>query len=158
MKEFALAKIDMSPEKIDRIIDSMSEKFPQFKPEDIRRVVLATHADEGINSQIFINDEYQVYKRIQKKKYHGCRVIWLSIKRLDREPMRDWRDLQEIKNLLVGPECEGIELYPAQSRLVDTANQYHLWVIDDKHFRWPFGFFHGLIDYATGWYYTQREK
>ena len=28
-----------------------------------------------------------------------------------------------IKNLIVGPEHEGFEIYPAESRLVDTANQ-----------------------------------
>ena len=26
-------------------------------------------------------------------------------------------------------EREGLELYPAEARLVDTANQYHLWVM-----------------------------
>jgi hypothetical protein len=37
--------------------------------------------------------------------------------------VHDWRDLQRIKNQLVGPECEAVELYPAESRKVDTANQ-----------------------------------
>lgn len=33
-----------------------------------------------------------------------------------------------------------VELYPAESRLVDTANQYHLYVVDSKAFRFGFGF------------------
>ena len=57
--------------------------------------------------------------------------VHLSIKRLDRKPIHDWRDLQRIKTELVGPECEGLELYPAESRLVDVANQFHLWVCTD---------------------------
>jgi hypothetical protein len=67
-------------------------------------------------------------------------VIWLSIKRRDKAPVHDWRDLQVIKNLIVGPEHEGFEIYPAESRLVDTANQYHVFVFLDPKVRLPVGF------------------
>jgi len=53
-------------------------------------------------------------------------MLHLSIKRLDKHPVRDWRHFQRIKNELIGEENEAVELYPAQSRLVDTTNQYHL--------------------------------
>lgn len=53
--------------------------------------------------------------------------IHLSIKRHDKNTIHDWRDFQRIKNEILGPEMEAIELYPANSRLVDAANQYHLW-------------------------------
>jgi len=55
-------------------------------------------------------------------------VTHLSIKRNDRESVHDWRDLQIIKNTFCGDDAEGVEIYPAESRLVDTSNQYHLWV------------------------------
>jgi hypothetical protein len=32
------------------------------------------------------------------------------------------------------------EVYPAESRLVDTANQYHLWVFMDHAVRLPVGY------------------
>lgn len=67
------------------------------------------------------------------------RLTWLSIKRHDRGTIRDWRDLQRIKNDVVGPECEAVELFPAESRLVDSANQYHLWALPPGE-RWPLGF------------------
>lgn len=76
----------------------------------------------------------------------GERVVHLSIKRNDRKPMRDWRDLQRIKNELVGYECEAVELFPADSRLVDTANQYHLWCIPMPGVRFPFGFDYRAVD------------
>lgn len=72
-------------------------------------------------------------------------VTHLSIKTHDRRPARDWRDFQEIKNQIVGPECEGIELYPAESRLVDSANQFHIWVINDPGYTFPFGFNERLV-------------
>jgi hypothetical protein len=50
----------------------------------------------------------------------------LSIRRNDRRPVHDWRHFQMIKNQLVGFETEAVELYPAQSRIMDTANQYYL--------------------------------
>lgn len=72
-------------------------------------------------------------------------MLHLSVKRTDREAFHDWRVMQEIKNALVGPECEAVELYPAQSRLVDTSNQYHLWAISTPGARFPFGFAEGAV-------------
>ena len=69
-------------------------------------------------------------------------MFWLSIKRRDRAPVHDWRELQQIKNMIVGDEHEGFEVYPAESRLVDTANQYHLWVFVDPAVRLPVGYRH----------------
>ncbi len=72
-------------------------------------------------------------------------MIHLSIRRLDRRAIRDWRDMQQIKNMIVGPEHEGVELYPADSRLADSANQYHIWVLADPDARFPFGFMDRLV-------------
>jgi hypothetical protein len=62
----------------------------------------------------------------------------LSIKTHDKQPRHDWRELQRIKNEIIGPEYEAVEVYPAESRLVDTSNQYHLFVFTT--FKLPFGF------------------
>jgi hypothetical protein len=67
-------------------------------------------------------------------------MIHLSIKRVDREAFHDWRVLQDIKNSVLSPEHEAVELYPADSRLWDTANQYHLWAFADPRHGFPFGF------------------
>jgi hypothetical protein len=50
----------------------------------------------------------------------------------DGEPRHDWRDFQRIKNDLVGPEWEAVELYPAESRLMDPSNYYSLWCFSGK--------------------------
>jgi hypothetical protein len=71
---------------------------------------------------------------------HRPPFIHLNVTRHDRSPVKEWRHLQQIKNELVGPEYEAIELFPAESRLVDTANEYHLWVHADPGFRFPLGF------------------
>lgn len=62
---------------------------------------------------------------------HG--VIWLSIKITAGSRYRhDWRDFQRIKNELCGNECDAIEVYPRESNLHDTADQYHLWVFPES--------------------------
>jgi hypothetical protein len=73
----------------------------------------------------------------------GARLIWLSIKRQDGAAIADWRDLQRIKNEIVGPEAEGVMLYPAESRCVDGANQFHLICLDGG--KWPIGFQSRLV-------------
>ena len=42
---------------------------------------------------------------------------------------------------------EAVELYPAESRLVDNANQWHLWCVTG--FRFPFGFAERLVSEET---------
>jgi len=77
---------------------------------------------------LYKSEYYQV--AVDKNPTHGFpgMTIWhLSIKRNDKAPIMDWRDLQDIKNKIVGEECEAIQLFPAESRCVDSANQYHLW-------------------------------
>lgn len=66
--------------------------------------------------------------------------IHLTISRRDGQPCHEWAHFQQIKNELAGPECEAIELYPAESRLVNTSHEYHLWVCADAAYRFPVGF------------------
>lgn len=94
----------------------------------------------------FINDTYHVY--IIKDDPHGfgpdADLWWLSIKRHDREPILDWREIQEIKNQLCGEDKEAMMLYPKESRVVDTANQYHLFVFMNEDYIIPCGFMAGV--------------
>lgn len=58
-------------------------------------------------------------------------MTWLSIRHVNRARILTWREMQCIKNAICGPEREGFEIYPSESRLVDTCNQYHLWVLPE---------------------------
>lgn len=77
----------------------------------------------------WMNDQYVVIRRAIAGNPGAEPMIHLSIRTADRTPVRSWRDFQRIKNQLAGPEYEAIEIYPAESRKVDTANQYHLWCL-----------------------------
>jgi hypothetical protein len=67
-------------------------------------------------------------------------LVHLIIRRHDSQPCKNWRDHQQIKSELIGPECEAVELFPAESRLIDSTNEYHLWVNPNPSYRFPFGF------------------
>jgi hypothetical protein len=43
-------------------------------------------------------------------------------------PGPSWLRWQQIKDKVAGPEREGVQVYPARSRLVDHKDAYHLWV------------------------------
>lgn len=86
----------------------------------------------------FVNDKYQV-QILEETPPGWPTLLHLNIKRRDHGIIHDWRDLQAIKNMLVGPENEAVELYPAESRKVDSCNKYHLYVFKDPTERWLFG-------------------
>lgn len=92
------------------------------KPE-VMEPFEAASPGSHLNEPCFINNLYQV-----TLVDHRSGWTHLSIVRRDRSATHDWRQLQTIKNELCGPEREGVEMYPRESRLVDTNNQYHLWV------------------------------
>ena len=82
---------------------------------------------EGYDTQcrFFVNDLYQVQVKPVGDYLH------LNIRRRDGGMFKDWRHFQQIKNEIAGPEREAVELYPAESRLVDTTNKWHLWVLPE---------------------------
>ena len=117
---------------------------------------------------IYIGDQEPPASHYANSRYHVAlwfdgsddhpmgKWIHLSIKDHDRSARHDWRDLQRIKNELVGPECEAIEIYPAESRLVDTANQYHLYVFQD--WKPPQGFDCRLVADGTSAFAPNAEQ
>lgn len=54
--------------------------------------------------------------------------IKVGIRRNDEAAVRSWSEIQRIKNELFGEEAVAIEFFPAESKLVDVANLYWIWV------------------------------
>jgi hypothetical protein len=137
--------VPKTPAQIDAAMAHISSVAPHLDVDAVRALVERS-GDEI--SESWRNDRYHVHVirwPALRLNGHLASIAPLSIRRNDRAPCRDWRDMQRIKNQLVGPECEAIELYPAESRLVDTANQFHLWCVEDPYFRFPFGWESGRM-------------
>lgn len=65
------------------------------------------------------------------------KVIHCCFRNLDGIDM-EWSEKQWIKNSLFGENRVAIEVYPTKARLVDAANMYHLWILEEG-FELPFG-------------------
>jgi hypothetical protein len=158
MNQFTQIKPIHSPERNRKLALALVEKGVS---EDA--ALRAVEEEISRNQNMWENDTYNVIVReAEIEEGSGFpEMIWLSIKRLDKEPIHDWRDLQEIKNQLIGEENEAVELYPSESRLVDQANQYHLFVLKDSAIKFPFGFKHrvvGTSEEARNFGGKQRER
>jgi hypothetical protein len=120
-------------------IDWSKVPWTEFKPCEI--------PTDGLNAYdkpdaILRNSRYQVAvyvrePRDEQQSVFGV-IAHLSFKVHDKQPHHDWRDMQRIKNEICGPEFDAVEIFPAESKLVDSANQYHLFVFRDL--KLPFGF------------------
>ena len=127
--EHRLALMQQSSEFYRRFFCGVADSSEPEKALWIEQAV------QRMNSiQIYENDTYVVETR-----YHTP-YVQLDVRRRDHGDCKNWRELQQIKNEIIGPENEAMELFPAESRLVDTANQYHLWVHVSPDYRFPFGF------------------
>lgn len=114
-----------------------------------RSAVITMLERERSETRYFLNDLYQV--AVTLEEHDGRDWYHLNIRRRDgRVIRRDWRQFQQIKNELIGPEHEGAELYPAENRLVDTSNKYHIYVATDPAYRFPFGWRHRDVSNDPG--------
>lgn len=117
-------------------------QFKAVKPDPAWTPFEVVPPPEGLDGEMYTNSRYHVIVR-QRETPLGD-ITHLSIRRNDRGVHKDWRDFQRIKNELCGPDREAVEMYPAETRLVDTSNQYHLWVLPEGMF-FPFGFMERLV-------------
>ena len=136
MMKLKRAKLDRSSATIKAMIKDMTVGYGMTRKQ-AKAVIAANQPDD-----FFINDKYVVH--VFKNEPHGLGDdvdVWhLSIRRQDREPLPDWRDFQQIKNEICGTEYEGLELYPAEDRVLDAANQYHIYVIMRPGYQIPVGY------------------
>jgi hypothetical protein len=122
-----------------------SEPRPNPKARDLDPTFYDKCQAEFASGQmtLYANDHVVVHLRVLDD---AGRDGWvhLSIRHHNRSAIRDWRMFQRIKNELMGDDREAIELYPAESRMVDEANSYHLWVAP-KGVTFPVGFDEGRL-------------
>lgn len=93
---------------------------------------------------IWVNNLYQVNVEYADTEVNGgIGFAHLIVRRRDGRPIRSWTHFQQIKNELIGPQCEAVELYPAERNLVDAKDHYHLWAFTSPEHNFGIGFEHG---------------
>jgi hypothetical protein len=109
--------------------EAAAEVSGVHRPLDLHWTKPATSKNKDLPNEIWVNDIYHVALRRVEDRVFGTRegIIQLGINTHDGTARHDWREFQAIKAQFAGPECEGFELYPAESRLLDPSNYYTLW-------------------------------
>jgi len=130
----------------------------QLKPQTIRKMLLSKfidfarshgatareakeHFDNTRHDEVFSNDIYLVIRRDIPNDMNPMgypNIKWISIRRIDGQPLRNWEEIQQIKNEMLGMLGEAIEVFPNEEDKVNTVNQYHLFGGPD--WKAPFGF------------------
>lgn len=96
------------------------ERCPVLDPQ--------AYIDHGLTAPdaVYGNKTYSVFVR-----EIGRGALHISFHRRDRAAIHDWRHMQAIKNEVAGPERLAVEIFPPESSLVDSSNEYHLWVVPE---------------------------
>ena len=112
----------------DKLIAGLRSEFPDMSDDEIR---CAVHKDE-----VWGNDRYTVSVTFKdNRKREG--YLEIGVHNHNRTTIVPWAHMQQIKNEVAGPEREAVMIYPAESRLVDTANEYWIYVYPTGEFpRW----------------------
>lgn len=122
-------------QRAERLVDPQLAELAERDPD------IAEHLEEA--KETWINNLYIVtVRRFPEGKPD---VMSLSIRRLDRAAIHDWRHKQRIKNEVAGEDVEGFEIYPMTKRTVDTANQYWIWCLRPG-MELPVGFSERTVD------------
>ena len=146
----ALIKTSASPQS-EEILNKQAKKIIEAYPHmTLKQAQMGLYKE--IFAEIYVNNIYQVavYRNkdadelVHVPELKG-RCTWLSIKRKDKRPVNNWQDMQTIKNRLVGANCDAMQLYPSEDRMVNTANQYHLIVLPEGE-KIPFGWQQRTVD------------
>ena len=94
------------------------------------------------------NDEYIVkvyYPNNPSHQFPNNKFTWLCFRNVrNSHTAHDWRDMQMMKNEICGEERTAVEVFPPMSKLVDTCNQFHLWVYPEDY-ELDFGYKHQHI-------------
>jgi len=146
----ALVQASVTSKTEDQLNKAAQEVLKSFPHMTIEQARMGLYKD--FYAETYINDIYQiaVYRNedadelIHVPELKG-RCTWLSIKRKDKRPVNNWQDMQTIKNRLVGTDCDAIQIFPAETRMVNMANQYHLIVLPEDT-SLPFGWGKRSVD------------
>lgn len=117
---------------------------PSRKHEPMRKMEDPGEQARADEMEVWINRLYtaSVMRHEEGWPFGGGPWVKIGIHCPDGEARHDWRDMQAIKNDIVGPEWEALELFPSEDRLVDPSNMYILWCAP----RIPIGMEHRCVE------------
>lgn len=109
-------------------------KLPDNEFEDITAEarMKTQFALSNYPDKVWKNNHYSVQLFRRDRVMFGVQLDKLMIRRHDAEKIKEWHDLQEIKNRIAGEESVAFQVFPPKSQLVDVANMYWLFIETGK--------------------------
>lgn len=90
--------------------------------------VLALHPNRNIKHAFVSRDHSVQISFVYNNKYGRIAHLW--VKRHNGKPTT-WKEMQQIKNELIGEDKLGIEVFPPSEKVIDQAPMYHVWVFEN---------------------------
>jgi hypothetical protein len=95
---------------------------------------------------VYQNSRYWVNVRFLHAKDSSIPAIMhITVCRRDRCQLVPFRDVMRMKRELFHPEIELVELFPAESRLADAANDYHYWGVWSTDYKFTIGYQNRIV-------------
>ena len=122
-----------TPKKVWQPLVRDPDWYRDQRLADTTEMVRAQHPDVTdaqvaalMPAETWGNDRYTVNVHYLDGDRDG--FVEVGVHNHNRTPHVPWRHLQQIKNEVLGPDREAVQLFPAEDRLVDTANEYWIYV------------------------------
>ena len=127
-----MSKKKPTPKKVWQPLLKDAEWFREQQRVQVATMIKAQHPDitdgqidDLMNDETWGNDRYTVTVHFLDGDRDG--FVEITIHNHRRTTHIPWRHLQQIKNEVLGADREAVQLFPAEDRLVDTANEYWLY-------------------------------
>lgn len=104
-------------------------------PELLVRFPAVRNVVRVVRNDFYVVQWFEFYSDLGMMIHLAIRSIKGAGKQYGIEP--PWRDLQRIKNEVVGPGFEAVQVCPKQHHLIDHVDMYHLFVLP---LEWPLPF------------------
>jgi hypothetical protein len=98
-----------------QVMEQVRVTFPGVPVEEIK-----------VPAEVWGSSQYTVTVHYLDDNRDG--FVEVGIHNYHRTTHVPWRHIQQIKNEVFGPDREAVQLFPAEDRLLDAANEYWIYV------------------------------
>lgn len=98
-----------------QVMEQVRVTFPGVPVEEIK-----------VPAEVWGSSQYTVTVHYLDDNRDG--FVEVGIHNYHRTTHVPWRHIQQIKNEVFGPDREAVQLFPAEDRLLDSANEYWIYV------------------------------
>jgi hypothetical protein len=101
--------------KHEQVLEQARVTFPGVAVDQLRTPAEVWGSSQYTVTVHYLDDNRDGFVEVGIHNYHRTTHV-------------PWRHIQQIKNEVFGPDREAVQLFPAEDRLLDSANEYWIYV------------------------------